>query len=345
VRARERALLRWLEHPDYELLLAPIPPVSGDQQEPTYRAIGHILQDKDDLETLRLLYVAVTRAKSRLHLLGHARPDREGQLKPAHGSLLAVAWPALQAEFVARAVAANTPPEREKSPVKLRRLPLSWQPPPMPEPLAVAVQDVRLASAGGHYQEGLFQSLRTEEGRVIGTLVHSWLERITRDGVGRWPLSAVRGLTEQLGHQLRSQGVPGARLENCTRAILGCLITMLGSERGRWLLGDHRDAACELPLNGIVDGQLVHASIDRTFVDADGVRWVVDYKTVAPAREQDRNLFMAGEVERYAGQLRLYATLISQLKPDQGPPRAALYFPAFDGWVEVEVGRKNSDER
>ena len=37
VRSRERALLRWLEHPDYELLLAPLPPLQSSQPEPTIR--------------------------------------------------------------------------------------------------------------------------------------------------------------------------------------------------------------------------------------------------------------------------------------------------------------------
>jgi ATP-dependent exoDNAse (exonuclease V) beta subunit len=87
----------------------------------------------------------------------------------------------------------------------------------------------------------------------------------------------------------------------------------------------------------MVDGQLVHATIDRTFVDADGRRWVVDYKTSAPAPGELPERFMAREMERYAGQLRLYAALLGQLMADGRQVRAALYFPVFDGWRELDL--------
>ncbi len=337
VRSRERALLRWLEHPDYELLLAPIPPLQSDQLEPTYQAIGSLLQEKDDLETLRLLYVAVTRAKSRLHLLGHARLDRAGQLSPTPGSLLAVAWPALHADFSTGAVVSESEPCEEPHRPKLRRLPAQWRAPQSAPPLVVEASTVRLASASGHYEEDLFRSRRTEEGRVVGTLVHVWLERIAGDGPDRWPAAAIKGLAGRLRAQLGAQGVPAERLEACSALVLDCLTNTVASERGRWLLSGHRDAASELPLNGLIDGQLIHATIDRTFVDEEGLRWVVDYKTSAPAPGESSDQFMARELARYGSQLQLYATLVRQLLPDGPQLRAALYFPVFDGWIEVPV--------
>jgi ATP-dependent exoDNAse (exonuclease V) beta subunit len=337
VRSRERALLRWLEHPDYELLLAPIPPLQSDQQEPTYQAIGTILQEKDDLETLRLLYVAVTRAKSRLHLLGHVRLNRDGQMSPTPGSLLSVAWPAWHAEFSAHAVVSTNTQTEEKVPPKLCRLPLWWRPPQLAERLVVIESTVRRASAAGHYEENLLRSRRTEEGKVVGTLVHLWLERIASDGPGHWSAADIQGLSGRLRGQLSVQGVPAARLETCSSLILDCLTRTVSSERGRWLLADHREAASELPLNGVIDGQLIHATIDRTFVDDDGLRWVVDYKTSAPAPGEGPDQFMAREVERYGSQLQLYATLLRLLMPEGPRLRAGLYFPVVDGWVEVEV--------
>ncbi|HKL25263.1 MAG TPA: UvrD-helicase domain-containing protein, partial [Desulfuromonadales bacterium] len=46
VGTEERDLLRWLEHPDYELLLAPLPPAADDVGDPTYRAIGRIMKER-----------------------------------------------------------------------------------------------------------------------------------------------------------------------------------------------------------------------------------------------------------------------------------------------------------
>ena len=335
VRSRERALLRWLEHPDYELLLAPIPPLHSEQQEPTYQAIGHILQDKDDLEVLRLLYVAATRAKARLHLLGHVKHNRDNQLVPLDGSLLSVAWPACRDEFCDRVSAPAVDAAAERLPAILRRLPVQWQPPQLAASPVVAASPVRLASADGHYRAGTISSRRTEEGRVIGTLVHFWLERIARDGLSRWPQSAVADLRDNFRLQLGSQGVPSARLDVCASMVARCLGNVIASERGRWLLEGHQDAACELALNGILDGQLVRATIDRTFVCKEGFRWVVDYKTGNPAPGESPACYMAREAERYGRQLQLYAALIEQLKPGGGL-HTALYFPMFDGWIEIE---------
>ena len=333
VRSRERALLRWLEHPDYELLLAPLPPLRSSRPEPTYQAIGHILQEKDDLETLRLLYVAVTRAKSRLHLLGHAKLSRDNQLVPHAGSLLAVVWPACAAEFSENAVIAEPEDLPTKVPLQLRRLPLNWQAPVFSEPRATAEDVVRLASVSGHFQQEAVRSRHSEEGRAIGTLVHQWLERIAREGLKSWPKSALEDMSDFFRAQLNSLGVPRARIEVCLTGVLRCLCNTISSERGRWLLTGHAESAAELALSGVVAGQLVHATIDRTFICQEGIRWVVDYKTSSPSPGEVPAIFMAQEFERYSVQLQLYADLIRQFNP-QGPAvRSALYFPVFDGWI------------
>ena len=333
VRARERALLRWLEHPDYELLLAPIPPLLNDQQDPTYKAIGHILQDKDDLETLRLLYVAITRAKSHLHLLGHTKLNRDNELSPTPKSLLAVAWPACCDEFSKNAVAATDNAQQVKPASKLKRLPLQWLPPKLPARLADRENAVRTASGGSHYPDETVKTRRTEEGRVVGTLVHLWLERVAVDGLSRWPEAAIKGQVNNFKVQLNVHGVPHSRLDVCASMILTCLTNVITSKRGRWLLDSHLEAVSELALNGVVEGQLVRAIIDRTFIDDDGVRWIVDYKTSSPAPGEDLDLFMLKESDRYRDQLQLYAVLVRQLEPSR-VLRTALYFPMFDGWIE-----------
>jgi ATP-dependent exoDNAse (exonuclease V) beta subunit len=334
VRTRERALLRWVEHPDYELLLAPIPPLLNDQQDPTYQAIGHILKEKDDLETVRLLYVATTRAKSRLHLLGHAKLNQNNELAPLSGSLLSVAWPAYGREFSENTTTAADEVQHELPVSKLKRLPGEWLLPQLVEKLAFKVTSVQLASAAGHSRTETVESRRTEEGRVIGTLVHLWLERIAADGLNRWPETAIKAQTGNFKAQLNIRGLPLSRLEAGSSMILSCLIKTVLSKRGQWLLACHRNAGSELALNGMVDGELVRATIDRTFIDSDGIRWLIDYKTSSPASGEDHGRFMDHEAERYRNQLQLYAALFKLLEPDQ-TLCTALYFPVFDGWIET----------
>ena len=70
----ERRLFMWMETPERSLLLAPINPTGGDD-DPIYEFIRDLDKAKADHENARLLYVAATRAKHRLHLLGDAQVD------------------------------------------------------------------------------------------------------------------------------------------------------------------------------------------------------------------------------------------------------------------------------
>ena len=71
--------------------------------------------------------------------------------------------------------------------------------------------------------------------------------------------------------------------------------------------------------------------IDRSFVDADGVRWIVDYKSGRHEGGGSR-AFLDREQERYREQLERYGRLMSAM--DGRPIRLALYFPALAGWRE-----------
>ena len=110
------------------------------------------------------------------------------------------------------------------------------------------------------------------------------------------------------------------------------LRNVLADPRGRWLFDPaHAEAASEWTLAGIDDGAIVHVSLDRTFV-ADGVRWIVDFKT---GRHEggDTTAFLAREEERYRAQLERYARIVRALDPR--PIRLALYYPLVDaGWRE-----------
>jgi ATP-dependent exoDNAse (exonuclease V) beta subunit len=98
----------------------------------------------------------------------------------------------------------------------------------------------------------------------------------------------------------------------------------------------HRDAASELKLTGLTAGRLISVSIDRSFVDEAGTRWVVDFKT-SRHRGGDLEAFLANELERYRAQLEGYRALAQSLGPQ--PVRAALYFPLLGVFRELPMER------
>jgi ATP-dependent exoDNAse (exonuclease V) beta subunit len=329
VRGRDKALLRWLEHPDHELLLAPIPAADGSGEGATYAAIGKLLQDKEALELIRLFYVAATRARQSLVLIGHLQPKTDGTCQPPAGSLLAAGWDALQTEFTAALVTpepvAVTPAVR-----RLRRLPSGYKLPDWPEPPAFVLRQSRSASRLEPAPDEQLLRSQSSTARIVGEAVHAWFER----HVGGQSAAGAEDLEATLLKQLRTRGITSQDLPACCTKALNCIHNALAGERGRWILQEYREQATELALTGLLDGQLVQAKIDRTFVDADNVRWVIDYKTSSPEPGQPLEEFYRLQGERYAPQLETYMRLLRHLEPERRM-RMALYFPAFDGWREL----------
>ncbi len=326
----ESPLLRWLEHPHCGLLLAPRA-ASGADKDPLYQLIGRLEQQKGRLEDGRLLYVATTRAIKRLHLLGHATANKAGEFIPAKGSLLEQLWPLVKMQFAP----SEDPVAETLQTVQahLKRLPLDWHPPVM-SGVELPEQVVNTtASVHGDLDSGqLFSGWETPLYRHVGTLVHWQLEQLARRGCEAWTEQCPKLRQQRLKKILSGYGTPGSELSKGVEKATQAVERIVQSERGRWILAAHTDHQCELPISGVVDGQLVHAIIDRTFI-ADGICWIIDYKNSTPASNETLETFVQREAGRYRSQLYAYTRLRETQLP-QIQVRAALYFPLADAWYE-----------
>ena len=75
----------------------------------------------------------------------------------------------------------------------------------------------------------------------------------------------------------------------------------------------------------MLNGERRQLVIDRSFTDADGKRWIVDYKT--SSREgADKEGFLDREQARYKSQLERYAEVHRAIETSLG-----LYFPPLGG--------------
>lgn len=339
-RPADKPLLRWLEHPECGLLLAPVEPRGESGRDPIYDMIGRLEKEKEELEVTRLLYVAATRAKNRLHLLGHVTHNQNGEARPESGSLLDKLWPAVSEAFVPEPPAEPSTVAAASRPLSLalRRLPADWT---LPTLVAAPVKYAAVAGKASTarlmtIEEAGLSGRDGDAGRHIGTVVHYWLERIALDGLANWPRERLNQIELPIRRQLIALGVAGTRLPDSIEKIRRALQAVLASRRGRWLLSAHLEAASEYPLTGMLDGEMVHAVLDRTFVDGEGTRWVVDYKTGLPFKNEDHAVFYQREKECYREQLARYAALFRRLEPEK-PVRTALYFPMFDGWCEMPL--------
>ena len=110
---------------------------------------------------------------------------------------------------------------------------------------------------------------------------------------------------------------------------------MSTDERAHWLFDpDHRDTRSEWALSCLQDGHIANYIIDRSFIDENGIRWIVDFKTSTHEGSNLQN-FLDEEEQRYATQLEQYAQLVRFLEPEL-KIRLGLYFPAIGEWRERE---------
>ncbi len=342
-RQEERRLMGWIVRPQpaggADLLLAPIQE-TGAEQDPVYAYIARLDREQALNEAGRLLYVAATRAKRHLHLLGRAPlKGREGGWEvgePAQGSLLACLWPVVAQEYRRAAEWLPAPAmaaERRQGagtsvPIDplSRRLKADYVLPPPPPAVAWERQ-----AAAHSVVEPVEFSWAGESARHVGTVVHRWLQRMGEEALQGWSEERIQGLLPAYRGELVRLGVPREELDRAAQRVAQALANTLADPRGRWLLGPHREARCEYRLTGVLDGALVDIAIDRTFVDEGGVRWIVDYKTGVHAGG-DLEAFLDRERERYRAQLERYAALLAAA--GLGPIRRGLYFPLLKGWRE-----------
>ena len=336
-RRKESRLLLWLERPrgraESDLLLAPVKEAS-EQTDAIYRYLDRLDDVKEAHEDARLVYVAATRAKTRLHLVGQVE-WKGNDLKPKSKSLLERLWPAVASEFEQAVAQAGGAPQPDTAPPAarphaIRRFVPGWQLPTPPAGLAWKL-DAEVAHEAKSPHDEVEFSWASETARHAGTVVHNFLQLIAEEGLQRWSAERIGKMRAVFARDLAREGVPDSEMKSAVARIAEALAASLADERGRWVLGAHPEAQSELRLSGAIDGGIVSVAMDRTFVDNTGTRWIVDYKT-GVHEGGDLEGFLDREQERYRKQLEQYAALMRGM--DDRPIRLGLYFPLLNGWRE-----------
>ncbi len=330
-RPPEPSVMSWFDIPDEHgrplKVIAPVGPRAELEKDPVHGFIGKIESSKDRHELGRLLYVACTRARKSLHLVGNARVYKSG-MRPDQRSLLHLLWP-----IVSETYEHAFDPEQHEEIVtddgewlvpELQRFEAGWS---LPRPPALPVtRDVQESARTPveYYWVG-------SGARVAGTLVHRWLQLCTERGLDPRKLSDddIRNASIRW---LREMGVAEADSAPILDRTATALRRLGMDERGRWLLEGEGHA--ELALTGVVDGRIESVVLDRVRIDTDGDHWIVDYKT-STHEGGDLAGFLEAETERYREQLARYADVYRNYSGTE--VRCALYFPLLGEFVEVAV--------
>jgi ATP-dependent helicase/nuclease subunit A len=263
-----------------EVLVAPLG--SRGEQHRTYKWIQSTRSARQAGERKRLFYVACTRARRQLHLLGTAELSSSGELRPgAPESLLACAWPALGSIFEA----ARQAPSRESSvplptplpsvpqPGLLDRLAASgalaphavstpslhlWRVPSgfVPElPAANVAATGTYPRIGAHAnQEKFTRPEGSFEQRARGNAVHAMLELVSE----AWARAGAPGSTAALAQQLERlartilgrAGLAPTRVDALSPGLVAIVLAAAAHPQGQWILSPHPGAQSEWSLSG-----------------------------------------------------------------------------------------------
>ncbi|HEX5235977.1 MAG TPA: UvrD-helicase domain-containing protein [Silvibacterium sp.] len=329
-----------------EMLVAPIGYRGGDKH-PTYSWVQKQRTLRADEELKRLLYVACTRARESLHLLGTAMQTNSG-LKPAGAkSLLSTAWLALAPDFERAQAARERARESAVIPFPARRQDLGLEIAAGAETALPRTLVLRRFRAGAEVRpraENVAFAGRTRaedapprpegsrDARRKGSVVHALLEHASRG-------AKVESLRTRARLLLRGMAYSGKALEEGVAEAFGAVRNCMNDPDGAWILAPHPQAQSESSWTSWEDGALETVRADRVFIAGHAPHapgedhlWIVDYKMSAPAGDAD---FLVKQREAYSAQLERYARVLREAKGIELPVRFGLYYPRIsrlDWW-------------
>ncbi|MDP6231269.1 MAG: UvrD-helicase domain-containing protein [Nitrospinaceae bacterium] len=320
-KAEEKRLVYWMPHGD-DLLVAPIEEKGGPSSK-IYKFLSQFDREKSDFETLRLLYVATTRTKTQLHMFGQYSKDNNSS--PPKGSLLNKLWPYIKDHWPESSASdksiGNSAELPQTSPIpKIRRIPENHQLPAPPPGIETGI-----VPELQHEPETPDFVWAGSGARHLGTVMHRCFQIMAEEGIENLNESKIKFFENNLSTALLAQGLPPEMSAEEIKKGKIMLRNILDHDKGRWILESHEDARCEYPLTQIKSNTYQSRVIDRTFIDKDNIRWIIDYKT-GQHLGSDLGNFFENEKVRYQNQLNQYEKLLI-MSGEKRTIKKALYYP------------------
>lgn len=325
-RGQDKAMVHWRSFNFSDgsdgFFMAPL--YHSKENEGLYRLLSNEKKRREQLESTRLLYVGVTRAIKRLHLLGRVGLDKKQQITPpTQSSLLHGIWATFERE--ARWIHPDQAPSiiaqdraslRQQISPHNRRLPrhslaglptLTWTP-------GCGATNIPVPDPG-------------ELPQAVGNLVHRALELISIQTLRHWPT-----LTSQMAMlTVLSRGLGiAAHMEGEVIKLASTQLNVVALDNANHWIFEAPRTRCEWRIVSS-DGRL--NIIDRVIWQPSGDAVVIDFKTSQPSADESKEAFIARESQQYRAQLEGYRQLLEGL--GERVSQAGLYFTALGHWEQL----------
>ncbi|MDC6476652.1 UvrD-helicase domain-containing protein [Methylophilaceae bacterium] len=247
-----------------------------------------------DNEKIRLLYVAMTRAKNKCYLIGTVKKE-DDLVIPNSGTFMNILWPFFSDKFTEIA----TPEDEnsfEKFIPKLRRLNDNFYSGDKRYKRSIDTEELSFC----------YPNISTNIQRFTGNIVHKYLEIIVKKQLDIDKLLCNKlDYTESLylGKNFKKKDIKiGLNL------VQKSLEMLKKTSDGRWILNrylaDNSEVSYLLESNNTTTQHIP----DRSFIEND-IQWIIDYKTpFSPIKN------LAVEAKKHLPQLRLYETIFKRNK-------------------------------
>jgi len=292
----DNPLLRWLKLPTQkhgDLLL--VSPIKAAHQThcALYDYLSQIDEVKSSYETQRLLYVAVTRAKSRLYLMNNSTKLAKGSF---HSLLKHQEFTDDESMQVSEEINAPLP--------QIAKLPLHYY----------LTEDLPIFN---EFQKGATSSLSTSIPRLTGIVTHQLLQWICDnhpETIDQIPWNLPCQAFKTLGFDEKMQ-------QKALTALQEQITQLFQNKTGLWIIARHDKEHNEYELLVHQQNRAVTRIIDRTFEDQEKL-WIIDFKT---GKEDEKAL------RKHQQQLDEYGSCL--LNRTSLPVYCGIYYLASNHWV------------
>ena len=285
-------LMQVQEFPNNKVLLSPIKPSYESSENETYLYLKYLQKQQSHFELMRLLYVAMSRAKNKVHLLGSV--SKNG--KAAAGSFLSLLNKYYEKDLDIDIDEGDKNNKEISAPKLLRVKNLE---PVSNKKIGEIVEKKNFPKSFDLIYQG-----------SIGTIVHHYLEHQDFNP----SLLSVES-------RLREMGIPSKLLMTFSSSIMEMLSKTRKDKHFDWIF-KYRDST-------EVESEYRNSSqsvvIDRLFID-DGTLWIIDFKTASIDEGETLGEFINRQKLSHQSQIIKYKEVLNEFY--DLPSKAAIYCPA-----------------
>jgi len=273
-RVSEKKLILTKEFFSDSLIIAPVKKVSEPNPTGTRLFLEHLEKKQEYFELMRLFYVALTRAKTRLDIFGKF----SSTLKANKNSFLSFIEHKFSKDFTEKSFESEKGSENPK----LKRL------------KKITFDNVQKKE---EKRDQVFSKIIYDYSNVVGKIYHKFME-----------LEKFDPSKKEIIYRLKESGVDSSLQDSLADNVLELIDRTTSHHDFEWVFRKRHTTKREYSLIS-ENGEMI---LDRFFKD-DETHWIVDFKSDKPLAKEDEDSFANRLKRNHSEQLNKYSIIIKKI--------------------------------